>query len=228
MARGRPAGAAAGDALDRVQEAAAIFRRSGVLPPLDGEEKRIFDAVVKPERVKVTGDVEAECSRVRKEIARSEGMLANERFVAGAPAAVVEAERDKLERYRRELTALATRPGRASATMADARTDLDWLASLSPWPEHFGLERMHRLLADLGEPQRAFAAIHVVGTNGKTSTTLMSAALLRSRDCASAPTSRRTSPAGPSGSRSTGATPTSSAPSPGYGRMPRERRSSRC
>ena len=99
-------GAAAGDALDRVQEAAVIFRRSGVLPPLEGEEKRIFDAVVKPERVKVTGDVEAECSRVRKEIARSEGMLANERFVAGAPAAVVEAERDKLERYRRELTAL--------------------------------------------------------------------------------------------------------------------------
>ena len=60
--------------------------------------------------------------------------------------------------------------------MADARTDL---ASLSPWPEHFGLERMQRLLADLGEPQRAFAAIHVVGTNGKTSTTLMSAALLQ-------------------------------------------------
>ena len=99
-------GAAAGDALDGVQEAAVIFRRSGVVPLLDGEEKRIFDAVVKPERVKVTGDVETECSRVRKEIARSEGMLANERFVAGAPAAVVEAERDKLERYRRELTAL--------------------------------------------------------------------------------------------------------------------------
>ena len=35
--------------------------------PLEGEEKRIFDAVVKPERVKVTGDVEAECS------ARAEG-----------------------------------------------------------------------------------------------------------------------------------------------------------
>jgi hypothetical protein len=28
--------------------------------------------------------------------------------------------------------------------MADARPGLDWLASLSPWPEHFGLERMHR------------------------------------------------------------------------------------
>jgi len=44
--------------------------------------------------------------RLRKEVARSEGMLANERFVANAPAEVVVAERDKLERYRRELAAL--------------------------------------------------------------------------------------------------------------------------
>jgi dihydrofolate synthase / folylpolyglutamate synthase len=37
---------------------------------------------------------------------------------------------------------------------------------------------MHELLAALGEPERAFPAVHVVGTNGKTSTTLMTAALL--------------------------------------------------
>ncbi len=58
--------------------------------------------------------------------------------------------------------------------------NLAWVESLSPWPEHFGLERMQRLLADLGDPQRRFPAIHVVGTNGKTSTTLFAAALLRS------------------------------------------------
>jgi dihydrofolate synthase/folylpolyglutamate synthase len=56
----------------------------------------------------------------------------------------------------------------------------NWLESLSPWPEEFGLGRMRTLLADLGEPQRAFPAVHVVGTNGKTSTTLMCAALLHS------------------------------------------------
>jgi len=39
---------------------------------------------------------------------------------------------------------------------------------------------MQRLLADLGEPQRRYPAVHVVGTNGKTSTTLLTAALLRS------------------------------------------------
>jgi dihydrofolate synthase/folylpolyglutamate synthase len=39
---------------------------------------------------------------------------------------------------------------------------------------------MRKLLAALGEPQRTYGAVHVVGTNGKTSTTLMTAALLRS------------------------------------------------
>jgi dihydrofolate synthase/folylpolyglutamate synthase len=38
---------------------------------------------------------------------------------------------------------------------------------------------MTALLTSLGEPQRSYPAIHVVGTNGKTSTTLMCAALLR-------------------------------------------------
>jgi dihydrofolate synthase/folylpolyglutamate synthase len=55
---------------------------------------------------------------------------------------------------------------------------VEWLASLSPWPEEFGLGRMRALLSDLGDPQRHYPAVHVVGTNGKTSTTLMTAALL--------------------------------------------------
>ncbi len=42
-----------------------------------------------------------------------------------------------------------------------------WVESLSPRPEEFGLDRMRTLLADLGDPQRSFPAIHVVGTTGK-------------------------------------------------------------
>ncbi len=42
----------------------------------------------------------------------------------------------------------------------------------------FGLERMRRLLTVLDSPQRAFRAIHVVGTNGKSSTTRFAAAML--------------------------------------------------
>jgi len=94
-------------ALDRVQEAAQIFRRSGVEIELaSDDERRVFRAVVRPERTKVDGNRDAEVARLRKEVARGEGMLANDRFVQNAPAEVVAAEREKLERYRRELAAL--------------------------------------------------------------------------------------------------------------------------
>ena len=83
------------------------FRRSGVQVTLDSDdERRVFTAVVRPERQKAPGDAGPEIARLQKEIARGEAMLANERFVSGAPPAVVEAERAKLERYRRELDAL--------------------------------------------------------------------------------------------------------------------------
>ena len=94
-------------ATSRVQEAAEMFRRSGVQIPLDGEELRIFESVVRPDRRAGDGNAAAEIERLQKEIARAEGMLANKRFVQNAPASVVEAEREKLERYRRELDALA-------------------------------------------------------------------------------------------------------------------------
>jgi valyl-tRNA synthetase len=94
-------------ALDRVQEAAQTFRRSGVQAELGSDdERRIFAAVVRPDRSKANGDAEAERARLLKEIARGEGMLANARFVDNAPPQVVEAEREKLARYRRELDAL--------------------------------------------------------------------------------------------------------------------------
>jgi dihydrofolate synthase/folylpolyglutamate synthase len=54
-----------------------------------------------------------------------------------------------------------------------------------------GLERMHRLCSLLGMPQHRFASIHVVGTNGKTSVTRMTAALL---EAAGARTGAYTSP----------------------------------
>jgi valyl-tRNA synthetase len=93
-------------ALQGVQEAAEMFRRSGVRIPLEGEELRIFEAVVRPDKRAGDGNASAEIERLQKEIRRAEGMLANDRFVERAPAEVVEAEREKLARYRRELDAL--------------------------------------------------------------------------------------------------------------------------
>ncbi len=53
-----------------------------------------------------------------------------------------------------------------------------YLDSLEPIGWRLGLERMHKLTTALGMPQHRFASIHVVGTNGKSSVTRMTAALL--------------------------------------------------
>jgi dihydrofolate synthase / folylpolyglutamate synthase len=66
------------------------------------------------------------------------------------------------------------RPGtRWSAARAE-----EHLLGLELFGMRFGLERMRRLLTVLGSPQERFSAIHVVGTNGKSSTVRMTAALL--------------------------------------------------
>ncbi|HET8893369.1 MAG TPA: Mur ligase family protein [Gaiellaceae bacterium] len=63
--------------------------------------------------------------------------------------------------------------------MSSRRSATDWIASLSPWPKDgFGLERMRALLADLGDPQLRYPAVHIVGTNGKSTTTRMTEELL--------------------------------------------------
>jgi dihydrofolate synthase / folylpolyglutamate synthase len=53
------------------------------------------------------------------------------------------------------------------------------LRSLELFGMRFGLDRMRRMMTALGSPERRFRSIHVVGTNGKSSTTRMTAAILR-------------------------------------------------
>ena len=53
-----------------------------------------------------------------------------------------------------------------------------YLDSLEPVGWRLGLERMYKLTTALGLPQHRFASIHVVGTNGKSSVTRMTGALL--------------------------------------------------
>jgi len=65
---------------------------------------------------------------------------------------------------------------------------LDWLTSridyertrrMPPAERSFQLDRMARLLALLGHPERQFPAVHVAGTKGKGSTSAMVAAILQ-------------------------------------------------
>ncbi len=68
---------------------------------------------------------------------------------------------------------------RADASRAWSLTDAErYLNSLELFGMRFGLDRMRRLMTALGRPQEKFVSIHVVGTNGKSSTTRMIAAIL--------------------------------------------------
>lgn len=62
---------------------------------------------------------------------------------------------------------------------AEPASHLAWLEGLSPWPaDGFGTGRMRALLRALGDPQLAYEAVHVVGTNGKTTAVRTVEALL--------------------------------------------------
>jgi dihydrofolate synthase / folylpolyglutamate synthase len=52
------------------------------------------------------------------------------------------------------------------------------LRSLELFGMRFGLDRMRRMMTALGSPERRFDAVHILGTNGKSSTTRMTAAIL--------------------------------------------------
>jgi valyl-tRNA synthetase len=70
-----------------------------------GPVKILASAAIDAEAI--AARLEARREELRAEVARAEGKLGNEKFVDRAPPEVVEEEREKLERYRRELAELA-------------------------------------------------------------------------------------------------------------------------
>ena len=138
MARRDPRFDEAADALQRVQDAAAIFRRSQVLVELDDEERRIFDAVVKPDRVKANGNAQTEIERLRKESSAPSGCSGTSGSCRTRPE-VVAAEREKLERY---------------ARAARARSRLDAVQDSRPGKPHREVEATPAGAAGRGPPRR--------------------------------------------------------------------------
>lgn len=86
------------------------------------------------------------------------------------------------------MTSARRNPGsrEAWATGASGPSGREWspqhaerhLESLERFGMKFGLERMRRLMTAMGSPQRRLEAIHVLGSNGKSSTARMTAAIL--------------------------------------------------
>src|SRR3954469_19638673 len=75
------------------------------------------------------------------------------------------------------MTPSAPRVGGGGVRWSEADAER-YLLGLELFGMRFGLDRMRRLLTTLGSPQERFGSIHVVGTNGKSSTVRMAAAIL--------------------------------------------------
>ena len=69
--------------------------------------------------------------------------------------------------------------GGAAATPSSYAEADRWLLGLELFGMDFGTERMERLLGEVGDPQGSFRTVHVVGSNGKSSTTRLVDAILR-------------------------------------------------
>ncbi len=94
---------------------------------------------------------------------------------AGGPRAAVDPiTQTGLEAVGEPAMLPGPRPGEV---WTDAQADA-WLASRDLVGWRFALDRIHKLLHALGDPHLEAPAVHIVGTNGKSSTTRMIAALL--------------------------------------------------
>ena len=154
-------------ALDRVQEAAD-------LPPQRRADRARRGRAAHLRRQARAGgwrgDGDAQPRSTAREGGRPRrGMLANERFTSKAPP-----RWSRRSARSSTATVVSSMP---SATRPSTATD--WVASLSPWPEEFGSTGCGRCSTALGDPQRRFPSIHVVGTNGKSTATRTIAALSR-------------------------------------------------
>jgi dihydrofolate synthase/folylpolyglutamate synthase len=72
----------------------------------------------------------------------------------------------------------SNRPAAGAERWSESRAEAQ-LHSLELFGMRFGLDRMRRMMTALGSPERSFDTIQVLGTNGKSSTTRMTAAILK-------------------------------------------------
>ena len=70
-------------------------------------------------------------------------------------------------------------PQATATSLADYAAVKDYLYALKAGGVKFGIDRMRRLVDELGHPERSYPVIHVAGTNGKGSVSAMVESILR-------------------------------------------------
>ena len=66
----------------------------------------VLDLSVGVNKEEQNAKIQAELDKAKAELKRAEGMLANEKFVSKAPAALIEAEKEKVKKYTELITKL--------------------------------------------------------------------------------------------------------------------------
>jgi dihydrofolate synthase / folylpolyglutamate synthase len=85
-------------------------------------------------------------------------------------------------RTRKAPPSVGIKTFRSAVNYLDSLTNYERVPGFQYIPANFGLARMNRILAALGNPHRAFKSIHIAGTKGKGSTSAMLMEMLRACD----------------------------------------------
>ena len=154
--------------------------------------------------------LEKDRAAAEKETAQCRAKLDNPAFTDKAPDAVVEKIRERLAAAEPDLarivSALEALPAMTSSSgppHAYEKAEAE-LAARGTSRMVFDLSRIEALLDLLGSPERAYPAIHLTGTNGKTSTARIIDSLLRAHGLRTGPTQAPTWRRSASASASTG------------------------
>ena len=109
--------------------------------------------------------VEAQREKLR---GRSSGPRPSSPTCASSKRAPTAGRRRRAQKLERATSRAGNRLKKLNLAQAEA-----YLLDLELFGMRFGLDRMHKLMTALGMPQRRFASLHVVGSNGKSSTVRM-------------------------------------------------------
>ncbi len=101
--------------------------------------------------------------------------------LAAAETVLAEVRRQYQERVGGELPLIRRETALTRRNTCDPAEVWEYINGLERLGMRLGLERVTKLVEALGSPQKAYRTIHVVGTNGKSSTTRFISSMLEAQ-----------------------------------------------